>query len=165
MIKLRSYRFPANDLRREGFDEAARRISVDIGYHAVCRESLGAVRRDGVAVVELPELSRFEADGTLLFAIHKDGHTGWLDPADGAHVTVRDAKLLVQRRELQPVARGKLSTGLAIDVHAIDTPGVVLHRCAVCKLHGQPICGRITRLHEEWSAGLRSRLQKHHGEG
>ena len=83
------------DIGQPVIDKRTAGIGVDIGDHAVGGESLRAVGRDRIAVVELPELGRVEGDFAPALAVHADGDGALLKGRDGAEVAIGDAEIAV----------------------------------------------------------------------
>jgi hypothetical protein len=76
------------DVGESVVDETAAGFGIYIGDHTPGGEPLCAVRRDGVSVIELAELSRVETDGASLFPVHEYGEAVRLHLRDGPQVAV-----------------------------------------------------------------------------
>ena len=78
-------------------------VAIDVHDDALSRESLRTMAGDSVAVVEVPHLVGVKVDGFAI--VHAHGKFPvFLNPLNGAEVSVGNSKLAVRSSEAEPIA-------------------------------------------------------------
>jgi hypothetical protein len=106
-------------------DEFGVRRGVHVDQDSIRGKSLRAVRRNGVAVVEVAHLGCVECESPGLVAIHADSHVGAVDAFQGAQIAVLDVHFGLADGELEPVAFGKVSGDFPVRGDAMQSLGIV----------------------------------------
>jgi hypothetical protein len=106
-------------------DEFGVSCGVHVDEDSIRGDSLRAVRRNGVAVVEVPHLGGVECQSTGLVAIHADSHAGAVDAFHRAHIAVLDVHVGLADGELEAVAFGKVSGDFSIGGDVMQPLGIV----------------------------------------
>ena len=101
------------------------RFGVHVDENAIRGESLRAVRRNGVAVVEVAHLGGVECQSPGLVAIHADSHVGAVDAFHGAQIAVPNFHVGLADGELEPVALGKVSGDFPVGGDSMQPLGIV----------------------------------------
>jgi hypothetical protein len=122
------------------------RVDARIGTNenAFGSEALGAVARDGIAVVEMTMLVGVEFDPAV--AVEADGQASIrVDCLDRRHVAICNAEPFVGGSKLDAVAQGKLALDLVVDADAGKAAGIVGRKLSVRFLDREFVCGWIDR--------------------
>ena len=133
---------------KSSVDEAARTVRVDVRQHAFGGEALCAVGSHSVAVVDVAELLRIEADNAVRLA-RVAGQS--CAPAVCSCTTPISRFTMPSFRSAAvnwtAVARGDFSGRLAVGGDTAKPLGVVGNGLAVCFLHGDGVAVLVDRYH------------------
>jgi len=142
------------DIGKAAVDETSRAVCVDVDENAPRRQPLGAVRRDGVTMIEGTKPPRIEGDDAAILAVELHRNLIAAKFLDGAQLTPHDAKLLVGRRELETVAVGELALCGFEDVDATKPLGIVDDGLSISFLDGDGVLAGVGGEHRGGAAAL-----------
>lgn len=119
---------------------------VHVDEHAFCREALRAVRRQGIAVIEVAHLLRIECN-SLFTAIELRGDLSGVNTLDRGQVPVSNAERARKGCELNPVPAGEISSYLLISSYAVETFRVIDYVLAVFTHDRDAVFFRVNARH------------------
>jgi hypothetical protein len=95
------------------------RRGVHVDEDTIRGESLRAVRRNGVAVVEVPHLRCIQRQSSVFLAVHPNAHAGAVNSLDGSQIPVLQVHIRLAHRELNPVSLRELADDFTVGCDAV----------------------------------------------
>ena len=93
---------------------------IDVDEHSICGQSLGAVRCDGIAMVQMSHLVGIERD--LSAAVEMNAGAAFRrERFNGRLLSIGDSQVLHRSGELHPVSNCQLDRDGLVGVHAFET--------------------------------------------